>query len=176
MHFVLQLHLVHWNCSKYASPNEAAAEGDGLAVLGFFLEVNAPADVAEQPDEMRVLQVGDDPHPELAKVLDRLPKIRTKGSKVEFSSPDEEEGGAEESDDAVPNPELFFPENAAENYWTYEGSLTTPPLLESVIWIVFKEPIRVSEEQVSLDLRRTHFSGLLFTITAYLRCPRCANC
>ena len=35
-------------------------------------------------------------------------------------------------------------------FWTYPGSLTTPPLLESVTWIVFKEPIQVSEEQVSL--------------------------
>lgn len=35
------------------------------------------------------------------------------------------------------------------NYWTYEGSLTTPPLLESVTWIVCKEPISLSSEQVS---------------------------
>ena len=34
-----QLHLVHWNRTKYSSPNEAAGEPDGLAVLGMFLEV-----------------------------------------------------------------------------------------------------------------------------------------
>lgn len=34
------------------------------------------------------------------------------------------------------------------DYWTYDGSLTTPPLLESVTWIVCKEPISVSAEQV----------------------------
>lgn len=34
------------------------------------------------------------------------------------------------------------------DYWTYEGSLTTPPLLESVTWIVCKEPISLTSEQV----------------------------
>lgn len=36
------------------------------------------------------------------------------------------------------------------DYWTYLGSLTTPPLLESVTWIVCKEPISVSSAQVWL--------------------------
>lgn len=34
------------------------------------------------------------------------------------------------------------------DYWTYPGSLTVPPLLESVIWIVLKQPINVSSQQV----------------------------
>ena len=37
---------------------------------------------------------------------------------------------------------------ASRDYWTYLGSLTTPPLLECVIWIVLKEPVTVSKEQV----------------------------
>jgi carbonic anhydrase len=34
------------------------------------------------------------------------------------------------------------------NYWTYDGSLTTPPYYESVKWIVFADVIEMSEDQV----------------------------
>lgn len=35
-------------------------------------------------------------------------------------------------------------------FWTYLGSLTTPPFSESVIWIVFKQPIEISHRQIEL--------------------------
>ena len=34
------------------------------------------------------------------------------------------------------------------DYWSYAGSLTTPPLSESVTWVVFKNPINISSAQV----------------------------
>jgi carbonic anhydrase len=37
---------------------------------------------------------------------------------------------------------------ADKSYFTYMGSLTTPPCSESVLWLVLKNPIYVSEEQV----------------------------
>ena len=35
-----------------------------------------------------------------------------------------------------------------KTYFTYMGSLTTPPCSENVLWFVMKNPIFVSEEQV----------------------------
>ena len=44
----------------------------------------------------------------------------------------------------------FFPHFAAlTDYYTYDGSLTTPPLAECVKWIVFKDPLELSAAQVS---------------------------
>lgn len=40
----------------------------------------------------------------------------------------------------------IFPEN--KTYYSYGGSLTTPPCTETVQWIIFKEPIIVSLEEV----------------------------
>lgn len=34
------------------------------------------------------------------------------------------------------------------SYYTYNGSLTTPPYSESAIWIVFVDRLRISSEQV----------------------------
>ncbi|MAD98011.1 MAG: carbonate dehydratase [Flavobacteriaceae bacterium] len=40
----------------------------------------------------------------------------------------------------------LFPKD--KSYFSYKGSLTTPPCSESVDWIIFKEPIIVSVEEV----------------------------
>lgn len=72
-------------------------------------------------------------HDELNKIVSELTNIEYKGMTTTLPFP--------------VNPELFLP--TAHTYWTYQGSLTTPPCSECVIWIVFKDPIEVSPEQVS---------------------------
>ncbi|KAI1904533.1 hypothetical protein AGOR_G00006620 [Albula goreensis] len=80
-------------------------------------------------------------HEGLQKLVDALPTVRHKDSVVEFTKFD---------------PACLLPTNT-ENYWTYAGSLTTPPLTESVSWIVMKQPIEVSHDQLAV------FRSLLFT-------------
>lgn len=42
---------------------------------------------------------------------------------------------------------------AARNYYTYMGSLTTPPCTEGVLWLVMKQPVQVSAEQINIFAR-----------------------
>ncbi|XP_035221110.1 carbonic anhydrase 13-like, partial [Stegodyphus dumicola] len=80
---------------------------------------------------------------ELGKITDILHEITQKGE--ECSLPKKVD------------PSAFIPES--HDYWTYEGSLTTPPCYESVTWILFKRPIEVSEEQIE-KFKVLHSSNL----------------
>ena len=83
------------------------------------------------------MEVGEEDHPELAKLIPHLEQVQYSGEKVTIC-----ESGI--------NPANFLPKGGEnKRFWNYLGSLTTPPLLESVIWIVFQKPIKVSEKQVS---------------------------
>jgi carbonic anhydrase len=42
---------------------------------------------------------------------------------------------------------------AKREYYTYMGSLTTPPCSEGVLWIVLKEPVQISAEQIAIFAR-----------------------
>jgi carbonic anhydrase len=39
------------------------------------------------------------------------------------------------------------------NYYTYMGSLTTPPCSEGVMWMVMKQPQQLSSEQIAIFAR-----------------------
>lgn len=37
-----------------------------------------------------------------------------------------------------------------QDFWRYQGSLTTPPCTEGIIWTIFKEPIMFMEKQMKI--------------------------
>ncbi len=53
--------------------------------------------------------------------------------------------------ETIINPETLLPE--ARNYYTYMGSLTTPPCTEGVRWLVMKQPVQVSDDQIKIFSR-----------------------
>ncbi|CAJ1087241.1 carbonic anhydrase-related protein [Xyrichtys novacula] len=101
-------------------------------------------EAAPQPDGLAVvgvfLKIGA-ANPRLQKVLDAFEAIRSKGKQTTFPGFD---------------PKTLLP--GSLDYWTYDGSLTTPPLLESVTWIVLRDPISVSPAQMAM-FRSLMFSG-----------------
>ncbi|XP_012513128.1 PREDICTED: carbonic anhydrase 5A, mitochondrial isoform X2 [Propithecus coquereli] len=72
------------------------------------------------------------PHQALQQVVDVLPEIKHKDARVALGPFD---------------PSRLLP--ACPDYWTYAGSLTTPPLAESVTWIIQRQPIEVAPSQLS---------------------------
>uniref|UniRef100_K7FYC4 Carbonic anhydrase n=1 Tax=Pelodiscus sinensis TaxID=13735 RepID=K7FYC4_PELSI len=100
-------------------------------------------EAAVAPDGLAVvgifLETGEE-HASMNRLTDALYMVKFKGTKAQFSSF---------------NPKCLLPWSL--NYWTYPGSLTTPPLHESVTWIVLKEPVKVSKKQLE------KFRTLLFT-------------
>lgn len=61
------------------------------------------------------------------------------------------EAGSEVNGAALLDVAGLFPDNKA--YWTYMGSLTTPPCSENVLWMVMKNPVLVSPEQIGTFAR-----------------------
>ena len=62
-----------------------------------------------------------------------------------------EEGEKEALADNQVKPEDLlaqFPGNEIKSYYTYKGSLTTPPYTESVQWVIMKQVLEASEEQI----------------------------
>eukprot|EP00073_Rattus_norvegicus_P032402 XP_006255844.1 PREDICTED: carbonic anhydrase 5A, mitochondrial isoform X1 [Rattus norvegicus] len=170
-----ELHLVHWNSMKYENYKKATTGENGLAVIGVFLKLGAHHEALQRlvdilPEvrhksnseatlmetwkfqrdgfiysvpQQRILRQKEARWP-----LDtgtwgqrRLPSVLTMDTQVTMGPFD---------------PSCLLP--ACRDYWTYPGSLTTPPLAESVTWIVHKMPIEVSPSQLS-TFRTLLFSG-----------------
>ncbi|XP_059156658.1 carbonic anhydrase-like isoform X2 [Physella acuta] len=90
-----------------------------------------------QPDGLAVLgvfiKVGTVDHEAFKILSDNATRVKCKSFKTDTG--------------ADFDPSTLLPDSIS-NYWTYEGSLTTPPCCESVQWIVLQQPISVSPEQI----------------------------
>lgn len=62
----------------------------------------------------------------------------------------------------------LYPKN--RSYYTYLGSLTTPPLWETVIWIIFEDPILCTKKQVNLEFKIINFIHNIFIRHSLVEC------
>ncbi|NXS12291.1 CAH14 anhydrase, partial [Neodrepanis coruscans] len=79
-----------------------------------------------------LLEVGADPHPAYDNILRHLGSIRYAGQKTSIPS--------------FSVRELLPPR--LDRYYRYNGSLTTPPCYQSVLWTLFPQPVSISREQL----------------------------
>lgn len=135
-----EVHLVNFN-RKYGDIGEAIKHSDGLAVVGVFIQATGGEDERDKRDnqnEGRNRGFAADIDAFLQK---GLPKIKEKGDDIEHVSM---------------KPISLLPRSNALFY--YEGSLTTPPCSEVVTWIVFRDPISLSQQTFNLfrNLKDSH--------------------
>ncbi|CAF1273650.1 unnamed protein product [Adineta steineri] len=114
-----ELHIVTWNTSKYKTPQEAVASEEFGGLMVFAVLIN--------------IIPTDNIH--MDKLLELFPKITHKGEKINF-------------DYNTISLRNLMPENI-QDYYTYDGSLTTPMCNESVRWIVFRDKIGLSKQQIN---------------------------
>ncbi|XP_052229208.1 carbonic anhydrase-like isoform X2 [Dreissena polymorpha] len=134
-----QFHL-HWGADDNRG-SEHTIDGKMFAselhLVHWNTKYDSFSDAVTKSDGLAVLGIMIKPgltHLGFSSVSDNLSKMSKPGSKA-----------------TVPvslDPTRLLPNNISA-YWTYEGSLTTPPLLESVQWIVFKEPVEFSHQQLT---------------------------
>jgi len=129
----------HWG-GENSRGSEHTVDGKAFAAEIHFVHFNQKygdfETAVDKENGLAVLgifaKVGKE-HEELAKLTEVLEKIPFKDDEFPLESI---------------RPESLLPKN--RSYWTYPGSLTTPPLYESVTWIVFKQPIEISRLQLKM--------------------------
>uniref|UniRef100_A0A672JSG2 Carbonic anhydrase n=1 Tax=Salarias fasciatus TaxID=181472 RepID=A0A672JSG2_SALFA len=128
--FPMELHIVNIKSSLNGDTDAAVRDPAGLAALGFFIEVRKSSEVC-QP----VLQTPCSDISNCWKLLTcYLSRVRWEGQSVDIKQPislNSLLGGVSLTD-----------------YFRYNGSLTTPDCNEAVVWTVFKDPIKISWQQV----------------------------
>ncbi|XP_006257812.1 carbonic anhydrase 3 [Alligator mississippiensis] len=133
-----QLHF-HWGSSDDHGSEHVV---DGVKYAGelHLLHWNPKhsnyADAVRRYDGVAVLaiflKVGKPVKREMKRILEEVGAIKSKGKEAPFPNFD---------------PSILFPKS--QDYWTYHGSFTTPPCEEVITWIILREPIVVSPDQMA---------------------------
>jgi len=131
---------------NYAQGSNVSINGEQYSLLQFHFHTPSEHEINDRASAMELhlvhrndvgklavvgvmLNVGK-PNPLIAEIWKQIPDI----------------GETKTVSDRFINAANLLPENKA--YYSYNGSLTTPPCSEGVSWNIFVEPITVSEEQI----------------------------
>lgn len=131
--FPLELHIVFYK-KEYLNVDSALNYSDGLTVLACIFEVMIKYFSLVVFLCQIFLQLADKPNPKYDSFVQLLSQVTTPGLIAVFPK-------APTLYDLLPND--------LSQYFTYHGSLTTPPCSEAVTWIDFRETIKIKSTQVN---------------------------
>jgi len=142
---LLQFHF-HWGPTSQEG-SEHTVDGKGFPMEMHIVHVNdqLPTD---DPESLTVLgflfEVSEEDNPKLLPVTDFLNKIEKWDEEHEFGPESE-----------LPDLDGLVKDAITGGFYSYSGSLTTPPCSPRVRWIVFENTLKVSETQLS-KFRKLH--------------------
>ncbi|XP_076154300.1 carbonic anhydrase 9-like [Alosa pseudoharengus] len=117
--YPMEMHIV--SLKKGYNATQAKADPEGLAVLGFFIDV-MEGDATGMPEVWKNFS-------------DFVSEIPNKGDNTSLSALN------------ISIHDLLLDVDLTK-YYRYNGSLTTPGCYEAVVWTVFQQPIRISEDLI----------------------------
>jgi len=139
---LIQFH-AHWGSASGAKGSEHTVDGRmhdaEMHLVHWNTKYGLFSSAVTKPDGLAVIGVflqvcgHGKTHVELDKLTSALEDIPYKNDQTKAGDHDVK-------------PEKLLPDDLS--YWHYSGSLTTPPLSESVLWHVLKEPIKISKKQI----------------------------
>ncbi|KAF6129083.1 carbonic anhydrase 12 [Phyllostomus discolor] len=134
-----QLHL-HWGDQNDPHGSEHTVGGEHFAAELHIVHYNSDrypnaSTASKEPQGLAVLAILIEMgsfNPSYDKIFSHLPDVKYKGQEAHIPGFSIEE---------------LLPERP-EEYYRYQGSLTTPPCHPTVLWTVFRNPVQISQEQL----------------------------
>jgi carbonic anhydrase len=117
--FPMEMHVVSYNEDRYSGVLDASIADDGREDAIAVLGV--------------LFRVSENDNPKLSPLISKLENVRVAGHPMNISSVDLRD---------------LLPVDKSK-YFRYNGSLTTPPCSEKVIWSVFAQALNISSKQLS---------------------------
>jgi len=137
----MEMHIVHRNM-EYSNFSQALEYEDGVVVVATFFQVSFRLTFLDRVSSSRLafhfcnhvcFQLRDEQNELLQPFISKLPDVRW--------------AYAKKSVNISISLSAMLPLNT-DVFYTYKGSLTTPPCNEVVTWIIFSTPVPISFNQV----------------------------
>lgn len=130
-HMPLEMHVVLFK-SCYLTQESALKKKDGIAVLAYFFKVIKTTVIVKINTTNNMFQLQGYDNPAIQMLVDAIPYVQKPHSSARL--------------DPIPLEVLVKP--FMGDYFLYWGSVTTTSCVHSILWLLSREPVGVSAEQV----------------------------